>query len=362
MAYIRKLPSGKWQAAVSLPGGKRTTYTHPLKKSVEVWARDTERARDRGERIIDRAAGRKTLREFMPRWQAAQRIDQHTLSSYLSIWRLYIEPHLGDVPVAAITPLDVDEWQAQLERQLQGKKARTRQVAHKVLSSMMRAAVAGHLRVDNPCAAVKPPRHVAEPGRALTVEEANRLLAALPKAEFVEVMLRCGLRWSEAAALKGDAVDWLKGTIHVRRAMTSRGIRGYGKSDASDRHVPVPADLLERLATYLEGRDRDDVIFLTRRGEELHYSNWLRRTWRPGIEKADLPGVTPHDCRHTYASWLAINGVDLDRRQAMLGHATPAMAQRYTHLRPEHFDSILDAVPILSAHGLRTESVSEIGR
>ncbi len=354
MASIRRLPSGKWQATVLLPGRHRTTWTHPLKKNVERWAREVERKRDAGERVIDRAAGRVTLGQFQPRWQAAQKLEPHTLNSYLSVWRLYVEPHLGKMPVAGITPLDVHTWQATLSRQLDGGKGRTRQQAHKVLSSMMKAAVQGNLRADNPCAGIKPPTHKAEPGRALTEAEAVRLLAALPEPEMVEVMLRCGLRWSEVAGLKGDAVDWFKGTIHVRRAMTSQGIRDYGKSDESDRHVPVPKDLLKRLAPYLEGRDRGAPLFVTRRGTGLRYSNWRRRVWLPAVEEAGLDGLTGHDTRHTYASWLAIAGVDVDRRQAMLGHATPVMAQRYTHLRPEHFDRILDAVPLLGTHEVRT--------
>lgn len=122
-----------------------------------------------------------------------------------------------------------------------------------------------------------------------------------------------------------------------------------GKSAQAGRQVPVPPDRLPRLSRLMEGRDRDTLLLTAPRGGVVEYQSRRRRVWPPTVEAASLKGLTPHDCRHTYASWLVAAGISLGRRQMLLGHKTPAMAQLYTHLMPEHFDGVLAALPPLTA-------------
>ena len=62
----------------------------------------------------------------------------------------------------------------------------------------------------------------------------------------------------------------------------------------------------------------------------------LNRAWYRAIKVARLDGLRFHDLRHTFASRLAMSGVDLFRVQTLMGHKSSRMTVRYAHLSPEH--------------------------
>ena len=359
MAAIRELPSGKYQATIRLPDGKRRTYTHTLKRAAENWAREAERNRDLGLEFVDLRAGRKTLlSSWYELWLETLSVEQTTRATYESAWRVHIEPFLGDRGVGSISRMDVQKWQADLDRKHKGGKARVRGIALLVLSQMMVMAThsAPPLRVDNPCAGVKPPTRQPEPGRALSVDEARLLIRKLgePDDLLVHLMLAAGLRWSEAAALQGDAFDWHHGTVLIRRALTQAGvIREHGKSTAARRAIPIPREVAARLLVASNEAGPNGLLFRLKGASRKHadgrltYRNWLRDTWNPAVEAAGLQGLTPHDCRHSYITWAMAAGADEYKLQRLAGHESGAMTRRYTHLKPDHFTELLDAVPML---------------
>jgi len=83
----------------------------------------------------------------------------------------------------------------------------------------------------------------------------------------------------------------------------------------------------------------------------IRYANfrnaWLRAKARAGLQKD--PQVVPHILRHTCASRLAQNGVDIKRIQEFLGHKTLAMTLRYAHLAPRHLDVCAEALNAFEA-------------
>jgi integrase len=210
---------------------------------------------------VDVRLGAKTLlRDWHKQWVQTLTVAKSTRATYGSAWRVHIEPYLGDRGVSSISRMDVQKWQADLERKYATPmaikkngtdRARMRAVALQVLSNMLQMACQSSppLRLDNPCLGVKPPAHEPEPGYALSVVEAQKLLIELGDDDLlVDLMLSCGLRWSEAAAVKTDAIDFGNAFLHVRRKLTQAGeLLDYGKSSAANRHVPGPERLLRRL-------------------------------------------------------------------------------------------------------------------
>jgi integrase len=176
-------------------------------------------------------------------------------------------------------------------------------------------------------------------GRALSVEEQTRLLAALSSSHtphigtLIPLLLLTGMRSGEALSLKWGQVDLFNCTVTVGRAKTSSG---------TGRVIPINSDLASILVSH-----RSD--FVTRFGEPqvAHFvfpwgSPWptnptrpvsgVKHAWETLRAKARL-SCRLHDLRHTFATGLAENGVSESTMLALMGHMSRAMLERYSHIR-----------------------------
>lgn len=188
-----------------------------------------------------------------------------------------------------------------------------------------------------------PKRTSSRPKRlpvTLTDAEVDALLAAIYSTKsttglrnrtMLQVMLGAGLRVSEVVALKGNAIDFEKGTIRVN----------LGKG-GKDRVVPVDQETQGWLRAWAERRKslgknaRNPFFFgLRTQGKALlpRYVHHLVSTLgkAAGVEKR----VSPHVLRHTYASRMLSRGLNLREVQQLLGHASVSTTQIYTHVNPE---------------------------
>ena len=355
MAAFVKLPSGKWQAQVRLPGGRRVTKTDPLKRVVAEWARDLETRLDRGE-WRDPSAGRVTIEQRWETWRPGRVKARKTLEHYDLHWRLRIKPQLGGWPVSRLTRADVETWVAQMLAAGHGKRSIGQAVS--VLSAFYASAVRDHLVAENPVRGVDVPRTPVKPPDWFTRDEAAGILAALEPPEratpdeqrralamrtLVDLAMHVGLRWGEICALSGARVDFLRARIHVVDALDGGQVRQYPKTRRSLREVPIPPHLVEPLSQLLVGRDRSALVFTSPRGTPLREPNFIRRVWRPALESAGVRYRPIHTMRHTAASWLVQAGVSLYVVQALLGHESFATTQQYAHLAPDRHDVVLGA-------------------
>ena len=126
--------------------------------------------------------------------------------------------------------------------------------------------------------------------------------------------------------------------MHVVEVLTQSGaIKTHPKSARSRRVVPLEDRALEALAVQQETW-RDGLVFRTegqRPGRPMIETNWRRRAWLPAVEALAGPKPTPHDLRHTFASRLVADGVDMATVQAALGHESLQTTGRYVHAAPE---------------------------
>ncbi len=144
---------------------------------------------------------------------------------------------------------------------------------------------------------------------------------------LLELLYACGLRASEALALRVDDVNLEAGYVTA----TGKGSR--------QRLVPMGAQALRWVRLYLRtGRPRlvkrgePATLFLNRSGRPLSRQTlWglLKKSARQAGVRA---AVSPHTLRHCFASHLLERGADLRSVQAMLGHADISTTQIYTHL------------------------------
>ena len=68
----------------------------------------------------------------------------------------------------------------------------------------------------------------------------------------------------------------------------------------------------------------------------------MRDTWEHTVQKATIPDFRFHDLRHTFASYLAMNGASLLEIAEVLGHKTLTMVKRYAHLTEAHTRGVVE--------------------
>jgi len=249
----------------------------------------------------------------------------------------------GVTSAAGVTrELIADFLRGEREAGLQSATRARRTVAIRMFLKDLRAR---HLIAENPAELLDPPRKGRALPRVLSVEETTALIENvkgetprdLRDRALLEVMYGCGLRVSEACALRLDDL-----------VADGELLRVFGKG-SKERLVPVGGAAGRALAAYLgsargtltRGNLAETHLFVTRLG---------RAFTRQGVfkvirERAAAVGIaadriSPHVLRHSFASHLLANGADIRAIQELLGHADISTTQVYTHVDTTRFQEM----------------------
>jgi integrase/recombinase XerC len=200
-----------------------------------------------------------------------------------------------------------------------------------------------HRFEHNPCIGVRAPKSPKRLPDTLTPDDMQRLVGDEAQGELekrnramLELFYSSGLRLSELAGADWEAIDWREGTIRV-----------LGKG-AKTRIVPVGRPALEALRIWREAQcslTRSDIpaIFVSRRGRRLSPRMIQNCVKAAGVCRGLSTAVHPHMLRHSFASHVLQSSGDLRAVQEMLGHASIATTQVYTHLDFQHLARVYDA-------------------
>jgi integrase/recombinase XerC len=162
-------------------------------------------------------------------------------------------------------------------------------------------------------------------------------LAARDAAMF-ELFYSSGLRLAELAALDVDALD---------SALNEGEIRVLGKRNKA-RIVPVGSKAREALAVWAGLRETlaaatEMALFVGQRGGRIGHRMIQLRLAHRAVQLGLPRHVHPHMLRHSFASHLLQSSGDLRAVQEMLGHASIASTQVYTHLDFQHLAKVYDS-------------------
>jgi integrase/recombinase XerC len=269
-----------------------------------------------------------------------RRLSPHTLAAYERDARLLAEL-AGEREPRALRTADIRRFAATLH----GKGLAPRSLA-RVLSAWRGFYdwLARHRMVTaNPCAGVRAPRSAKRLPETLSPDDAVRLVSredttplGLRDRALFELAYSSGLRVSELTGLDADAVDAATGEARV-----------LGKGSKT-RIVPVGAHALAAIAAWLPRRAEiahagEKALFVNARGRRIAPREVQRRIKLWARAAGLTQDVHPHMLRHSFASHVLQSSGDLRAVQEMLGHASIASTQVYTHLDFQHLAKVYDA-------------------
>jgi integrase/recombinase XerC len=284
-----------------------------------------------------------SVEQFLAELAHQRRASDHTVAAYRHDLAA-LQTGVGERPLAALQSHDLRRQAMRLH----GQGLAARSIARTL--SAWRAyyrwlARRGELAAD-PCVGLKAPKRPRALPKALAIEQtaallapsdgANDVLAVRDRAMF-ELFYSSGLRLSELASLDTN------GNLDLAAAeVTVTGKRG------KTRTVPVGAQARKALEAWLAQRvslaaQDEPALFVGRRGSRLTpRAIELRLAQRAKKSGLGL-NVHPHMLRHSFASHVLQSSGDLRAVQEMLGHASIATTQIYTHLDFQHLAKIYDA-------------------
>ena len=199
------------------------------------------------------------------------------------------------------------------------------------------------LEVVNPVTIIRKPK--TPPGRLrfLTGAEINRLLEESKKGHrlnlynYILLQLHTGMRPSEGAALTWEQINFDNRIIDLQKTKTD------------PRRVPLTVSAIETLANLvpIDGYSCADYVFLPKHPKMSHRlrpNQYFRESFEAAVKRANIENFHMHDLRHTAASYMIMNGVDLRTVADILGHKTISMTMRYTHLLDDHKLKAIDRI------------------
>lgn len=392
MGTIEKRGKGSWRIGIQVetPSGwkwvRETIHIDP-QLSDSKQRKEAEKALARLQTEVD--AGEKgppghhyTVRTWSEKWMETEikpNCSPVTYAGYRYLLDSRILPLLGDVGLSRLTPVILTEWLAQVRQstrkctrlpddQLTHKRppsrplreenknkplsVKTLQNYYSCMDSMLSAAVRLDVLASNPMEKVTRPAGRKKKARYLSEERALELLRCLkdePNMCYrcaVLLALLCGLRLGEVGELKLSDVDWKNGTIDISRALKYTSDSGSfvdaPKTDAGERIITLPAGMMTVLHETREYQEecRRLVPHLWQGqgwivhgwdGRQLHHdtpSKWFHRF----AEAHGFQGVTFHNLRHTHATILLANNIDVVAVAHRMGHSDPTVTLRtYAH-------------------------------
>ena len=333
MAYIKKLPTGRYCAQIYLgrdPVTHKTRWeskTFDREKDADQWAKALEVKRDDGKYkpTVSTATFADFLRETWLPAHSEQVRSSYNTEKTISKWILRPQsdtPFLGPVKLRSLTVDHFDKLYKAM-RDAHGIRPRGIQHVHSLLRRAMKYAVAKNKLANNPTDNATVPTGKLGPARYLTEEQERRFIAAAKKERLTalwHLLLDSGVRPGEAFALKWEPdtswqsegaerprwgwVDLDQKLVCVRATLSRLGVdkdkEGWTltppKTENSERDVPVSDDTVTELKRWRKQQITEQLkagphwqhhgfVFTTELGTPL--GDNVRRAWTSVMKEAD---------------------------------------------------------------------------
>ena len=342
MGTVRQRKDGLWEGRYTAPDGRQKSVYAKTEAEVTKKLRGALHEVDSGAWV---EPSKMTVDDWLDIWlrDYQSHTTGRTVETYKNALRLHIRKTLGGVRMAKLTPVHFRRVVSDMQRD--GYAPATIQHIRSIFGGAMRCAVEAGMLKANPVQGVKIPRKVKP---EFTVVDRDMFPAFIHAAQDTRIpnalvfLLMTGLRAGELRGLKWDDIDFDAGTMRVERQLHSASVKSLAfgpPKDGSARTIQLPPDAVDLLKqqrrTQLEQRMSaggdwvnteytNGLVFRTAKGGYITEDTLHRAVRAVGVA-IDLPGLHPHDLRHSYAVAALRSGIDIKTVQNNLGHRSASM-------------------------------------
>jgi integrase len=329
-----------YRVKIRLDGCKPVNRTFDRLTDAKQWLQRTEADMRRGIHLPTAENTKRTLADLIDRYIQEElpkrRSDQKKYAMMLGVWK----EKLGFQFLRDILPARIAEVRNWLSNEPIPKGRRSPQTVKHYLNALSACLVWGMRDLnwleENPVSKTQKPS-TARNGRIryLSEDERSKLLTAAKASKspylypLVVLALSTGARLGEMLSLKWSEVDLKKGTVLFKDT-----------KNGDSRTVPLGQAACSVLKTLRYDRPitPNQLVFEGKNGTPAD----TRAAWEAALKNSCIENFHFHDLRHTAASYMAMEGVDMLRMAEILGHRTLQMTKRYAHLAPQHTKSAID--------------------
>ncbi len=330
-----------YKVRIRKPNSPTVTKTFSSRNLAEKWARKTELAIEEGLYFDKVESGKHTIADLVDRYikedlQRLSESDWRIRKQQLTWWK----DNIGKITLNRVSPALLVDHRNKLKTETNAKgKTRAGSTVNRYMAALSAAfgiaTTEWQWMNENPFQKV---RREKEPGgriRFLSPEERTALLDACKNSKskplylVVILALSTGMRQGEIMSLKWSQVDIKQKKITLLKT-----------KNGEIRVVPLVGLASELLGSQSKIRNiKNPYVFP---GRHHTHSEFPRAGWESVVSNAKIENFKFHDCRHSAASELAMNGASLHEIAAVLGHKTLAMVQRYAHLSEQHTIAVVE--------------------
>lgn len=283
----------------------------------------------------------KTVKQWAETWLEVYKKGKIAPKSYYN-YKLYIEKHIipaiGSLKLEEVRPIHIEKLYSEKD-DLSSSALNYIRIA---LNGIFESAKENRLCITNPSEKIRPPKKVSKPPCAFTKDEVAALILYAQNHKYgayVLVPLYTGLRIGEICALTWSDIDFDTATITVSKSLsttdetgTKYKIKPSTKTGKNRKVVLTDAGL-----DVFRKMKHDGLFVFTSKSTEFCTPDIYRRRYDALFDDIIASGVkvnklSPHKCRHTYATFLLSGGANIRAVQDQLGHARITTTEIYTHV------------------------------
>ena len=299
----------------------------------------------------------KEFTEILKRDYGSKELAPSTYRRYLGMLESRILPYLGHFKLDKIKPTDIMKFYDMLDKDTQIKRVKRNNAYrtlkplsqktilehHRLIRAMLHRAVYWQLLFSNPCERVQPPKSKKPKRRYYDDEQCKVLLSNLNELSVddikyktaITLTLFTGVRLGELMGLEWSDIDFTNGIVSINKSSQYLSDKGVftktPKTESSIREVAIPdfvVSLLEEYRLWYEMQKsiygelwtNSDRLFVQSDGKPMHPST-ISKWFVKFVKEIGLPVINFHGLRHTNATLLISQNIDVAVVAARLGHA-----------------------------------------